>query len=151
MPNIAVAKGAGATALCFDSALSELEQERCASLFRLVGEVVVLESEELLDVATALAGSGPAFFFRFGEALAASAVAQGMPTSSARALAEATLRGAGALCDGSAPLVNLRNAVTSPGGTTAAGLARLDTEGRIDALSLEAIEAAVTRARELGS
>lgn len=151
MPNIAVAKRAGATAICFGPNLSDEEQGRCLSLLRLVGEVVELTSEDLIDVATALAGSGPAFFFRFAEALAAAAQASGMPEQSARILAEATLRGAGALCDGSASLAELRAAVTSPGGTTAAGLATMDSDSGVDALAGSAVEAAIRRARELGS
>jgi pyrroline-5-carboxylate reductase len=151
MPSIAVAKQAGATALYFEPGLSELKKGWCISLFGLVGEVVTLGTEEQLDVATALAGSGPAFFFRFAEALAESARAAGMSPESARILAEATLRGAGALCDGNASLAELRCAVTSPHGTTAAGLSRLDSGGRINMLAGEAVQAAISRARELGS
>jgi pyrroline-5-carboxylate reductase len=150
MPNIAVSKRAGATAICFGLDVPQDDQERCLALFRLVGEAVPLESEALIDVATALAGSGPAFFFRFAEALATAAQSAGMAAASARVLAEATLRGAGALCDGSASLGELRAAVTSPGGTTAAGLDRLERDGRIDSLALDTVAAAIARAQELG-
>lgn len=149
MPNIAVACGAGAVAIYFDKAVPETERARAEALFNLVGEVVSMTSEALIDIATAVAGSGPAFFFRFAEALADAGRSAGLPEEQARLLASATLRGAGALCGGTQSLKDLREMVTSPGGTTAAGLAALDQDRGIEWLAGRAVEAAVHRAKEL--
>jgi len=150
MPNIAVAARSGATVV-FSSANVSCEQiEHVRKLFGMVGRCVLVAEERLVDVGTALVGSGPAFFFCLGEALAAAAYAEGMPAEQAEMLAEATLAGAGALCrDGNRRLATLREAVTSPGGTTAAALDAFTAEAGIYALATAAVRAAVSRAAEL--
>lgn len=147
MPNIAVASRRGATALCFSPGIEEDRHAQCEALFRLVGECILLDDEDLLDVSTAISGSGPAYFFRFAEALAAAGRKAGLEEADALRLAAATLAGAGSLSGGDRSLSRLREDVTSPGGTTAAALAELGEP--LDALAEAAIEAAIARSREL--
>jgi len=148
MPNIAVAARAGATVLFSGTNVSADQRERVRQLFGMVGGCALIADENLLDIGTALVGSGPAFFFCLGEALAAAAQAEGMPADQAAMLSEATLAGAGALClDGSGGLAALREAVTSPGGTTAAALT-VFTPG-IHVLAQAIMRAAVSRAKEM--
>jgi pyrroline-5-carboxylate reductase len=97
-----------------------------------------------MDVVTAVSGSGPAYFFRFAEALAAAGSAQGLPPAVATQLARATLHGAGAMAVADADLAALRQSVTSRGGTTAAALAAFDSAG-LERVVTAAVEAAVTR------
>ncbi|GIL39664.1 pyrroline-5-carboxylate reductase [Roseiterribacter gracilis] len=149
MPNIAVAAGAGITAAVACGA-TPAQRAICDDIFRAVGAVVWLNEEAQLDLATAISGSGPAYFYRFTEALEAAAIETGLPREIAAALAARTLVGAGALLDsdGRTP-ADLRRDVTSPAGTTAAALDRFDAGGQLHALTLDAVRAAVARAHEL--
>ena len=106
--------------------------------------------EPLLDAVTGLSGSGPAYVFLVAEALAEAGVLVGLPRPTADALARQTLLGAARLLveSGEAP-ETLRAQVTSPGGTTAAGLRELERHG-VRAAILEAVAAATERSRQLG-
>jgi pyrroline-5-carboxylate reductase len=112
--------------------------------------------EALFDAVTAVSGSGPAFVYRFLEAWCTAAESLGLPEDKAAALARETLIGAAALLEKTddEPHV-LRARVTSKGGTTSAGLARMEDAaargGGIDALMLETLRAARDRGAELGS
>ena len=120
------------------------------ALLSSIGEVVWLDDEGGIDLVTAISGSGPAYFYRFAEALAAAGEAMGLPAETAQRLARRTLEGAGALAASTdRSLEDLRVEVTSPKGTTAAALARFDKSG-LQALVGEAAAAAAARARELG-
>lgn len=150
MPNTPVAIGLGMTAAVASASVSADLREAVAGLFGETGSFVWLDDEAQMDVVTALSGSGPAYFFRFAEALAAAGRARGLPPAIALELARATLGGAGGLAAPGADLAALREAVTSPGGTTAAALAAF-ADGGIDALADAAVAAAVTRAGELSA
>ncbi|HZP30380.1 MAG TPA: pyrroline-5-carboxylate reductase [Acidimicrobiia bacterium] len=119
---------------------------------RVLGAVgtVVRVPEKLLDAVTGLSGSGPAYLFLVAEALIEAGVLVGLPRDVAAALVRQTLLGSATLLnEGADPPETLRAAVTSPGGTTAAGLQVLEEHG-VRAAFLAAVEAATERSRELG-
>ncbi len=106
--------------------------------------------ESLLDAVTGLSGSGPAYIFLVAEALIEAGVHVGLPRPVSQALVTQTLLGSATLlAQGPDGPEALRAAVTSPGGTTAAGLAALESRA-VRAAFLEAVAAATTRSRELG-
>ena len=149
MPNLLVTVGAGAAALSGGRAASDDDVALVRRLFETGGQALVV-SEGLLDVVTALSGSGPAYFFYVVEALVEGATAEGLPADVARELAEATCQGAGKLLleTGGDP-AEWRRRVTSKGGTTEAALRILEQAGVKDAF-VKAIGAAAKRSRELG-
>ena len=112
--------------------------------------MVVRVPEKLLDAVTGLSGSGPGYVFLVAEALIEAGVHVGLPRPDSHALVVQTLLGSAALlADGKEGPEALRAAVTSPGGTTAAGLAALESRALRSAF-LEAVAAATARSRELG-
>jgi pyrroline-5-carboxylate reductase len=149
MPNMPAVVGAGATALARGPGASEDDYARAAKLFESAGEVVRIE-ERLMDAVTGLSGSGPAYAFVAIEALADAGVRQGLARDVAIRLAAQTLLGAAKMVleTGEHPAC-LKDQVTSPGGTTIAGVAALEREGFRHALHA-AVEAAAQRSRELG-
>lgn len=148
MPNTPALVGAGISALCAGSRATEEDLSVAEALLRAVGKTVRVE-ERLMDAVTAVSGSGPAYIFRVMEAMEAAAIAQGLAPDQARALVVATVAGAGQLaaCSGRAPS-ELREQVTSKGGTTEAALRVLDARDLAGAFN-DAVAAAVRRAREL--
>lgn len=115
-----------------------------------LGTPVWIEDESQMDAVTALAGSGPAFVYRFIDAMAKGGVAAGLPEDTSARLALATVEGAARLAaESSASPSTLARRVTSPGGTTAAGLAVLDAEDGLSKLVEETLKAARDRGREL--
>ena len=150
MPNRPAMTGFGATGLYAPSTLEPQLRQRAVAILETAGIVVPVEQEALLDVVTAVSGSGPAYFFRLAEALAAAGVAQGLPADAALRLARATLQGAGSMATPEADLVALRESVTSKGGTTAAALAAFSTLG-FEQMVERAVEAAVQRGRDLAT
>ena len=153
MPNTPAAIGRGITAITGNAATGPEHLAAAETLLRAVGQVVRVEREDLMDVVTAVSGSGPAYVFHLIETLAAAGVAQGLPPDLSLQLARATVAGAGALAEGSEDGPGtLRENVTSPGGTTAAALGVLMDETRgFPALLNEAVDAATKRGRELGA
>jgi len=122
------------------------------ALLSAVGEVVRLGSESQMDAVTAVSGSGPAYVFHLVEALAAAGEAEGLARDLALRLARATVAGAGALAQetGTDP-AQLRRDVTSPNGTTQAGLEVLmDAEHGLPPLIRRTVRAAARRSEELG-
>jgi pyrroline-5-carboxylate reductase len=112
---------------------------------------VDVEDETLMHAATAVSGSGPAYLYAFVEALEAAGAEAGLSAADAAALARATVSGAAALMTMSeADPGELRRQVTSPGGTTAAGLQVLTGEGDLQRLLTATVAAAVRRSKELG-
>lgn len=152
MPNTPALVGEGVCAISRGTYADEAHENLIRSLLEAIGNVVVLP-EHLLDVVTGLSGSGPAYVCLVVEALADGAVAEGLPRSIALQLAAQTVAGAGqwirqALAEGVHPAV-LREQVTSPGGTTAAGLGVLEASATRAAFS-QAVQAAARRSKELG-
>lgn len=148
MPNIPAAVGRGITALIGNARASEAHMRIAEVLMGAVGQTVRLEAEEEMHAVTALSGSGPAYVFHMIEAMAAAGEAAGLPPALAMRLARATVVGAGAMADASdEPASQLRENVTSPGGTTAAGLAVLMAE--LPGLMTRTVAAAARRSREL--
>jgi pyrroline-5-carboxylate reductase len=151
MPNTPALIGAGATGLIANTRTSAAERARAEAMLGAAGRTAWIEREALMDIVTALSGSGPAYFFLLVEALEDAAAAQGLPRATARMLASQTCLGAGRMLaeSGEAP-ATLRERVTSPGGTTAAALAAFDA-GNFRALVASAVAAATQRGRELSS
>jgi pyrroline-5-carboxylate reductase len=148
MPTTAVAVGQGAITIHADS---DEARARAHALFAPLGSVVDVEDEDLMHTATAVSGSGPAYLYAFVEALEAAGVSAGLPAAEAAALARATVSGAAALMAASdTSPAELRRQVTSPGGTTAAGLAVLTGAGELEALLTRTVAAAAERSKELG-
>jgi pyrroline-5-carboxylate reductase len=149
MPNLLLTVEAGASALAGGRAATDEDVDYVRSLLGTGGKALVVE-EGLLDVVTALSGSGPAYFFYLVEALVDGAEAHGLDATTARELAAATCLGAGKLLleTGDAPAA-WRERVTSKGGTTAAALDVLERAGVKDAF-VRAVAAATARAKELG-
>jgi pyrroline-5-carboxylate reductase len=150
MPNTPALVGAGATAYCAGAACRDDDRAVAQSLFESVGTAWEVAQESLLDAVTGLSGSGPAYVFVFLEALADAGVRMGLPRDAAARLAAQTVYGAARLVleTGRHPAL-LKDQVTSPGGTTIAGLERLEARG-LRAAVHEAVAAATARARELG-
>jgi pyrroline-5-carboxylate reductase len=147
MPNTPAAIGQGVTAL-FTRA-GDLAEGAAEALFSAAGATVWLENEADFDAVTAVSGSGPAYVFAFIEALAAAGAAAGLEPGLAARLARATVTGAAALAaTDPAPAATLRERVTSPGGTTAAGLAVLQP-GLVPIVEAT-VAAAAARSRQLG-
>jgi pyrroline-5-carboxylate reductase len=150
MPNTAAMALAGATAVAPGTHASADDLETAKALFEAVGRVVVLD-EGLLDAVTGLSGSGPAYVMLAIEALADGGVKMGIPREAALTLAAQTVYGSAKhqLETGEHP-ARLREAVTSPGGTTSAGLHALEA-GKLRATLIDAVERATLRSRELGA
>ncbi len=151
MPNTPAALGKGATALYSDDADPEA-RALVERLMRLLGQVEWIADEALLDVVAALTASGPAFAFRFIEALAEGASNLGLPRDQAVRLATSTVEGAGSLArlSGEGPH-QLAERVASPGGMTRKGLDVLDSDDALNRLVEATLAAAVRRSREMGA
>lgn len=145
MPTTAVAQAQGIAAVWSDDPRA---LTLAHALFDPVAETVDLSEEALLDPATAVAGSGPAFFHAFAQALAAAGVEAGLPQEAAERLARGALRSAGAGVATPSSLNDLIARIASPGGTTRAGLDALHTSG-LPAAAKATVTAAVARARAL--
>ena len=151
MPNTPALLGAGATGLFANEHVSTGQREAAESLLKATGLTVWVADEALMDVVTALSGSGPAYVFLLAEAMQSAAEAQGLPADAARALTLQTLHGASRmLVESGDPAPLLRQRVTSPGGTTEAAVGRLQAGG-FSALLAAAIAAAAQRGRELSA
>ncbi|HEY4220199.1 MAG TPA: pyrroline-5-carboxylate reductase dimerization domain-containing protein [Myxococcota bacterium] len=151
MPSIGAAVGASVTAAFYgEHCVPERDRPRLLLVFGRLGEVREVPDENWLHAAAALTASAPAWLLLCVEALVDGGVEAGLPRADALAFARGALAaGAARLVDGVEP-VSLRGAVTSPGGTTAAGIAALESRG-VRAGFLDAVRAAVARSRALGS
>lgn len=141
MPNLAAEAGASMTSLVGDSAVAS----NAKNLFGAIGTTLWLSTEKELDIATALAGSGPAYLALIAEALCDGAVREGLKRDDAMALMRGLFQGFGALIQTTHPAL-LKDAVMSPGGTTAAGYGAME-KGRVREGCMEAIRAAYDRAK----
>ena len=152
MPNTPAAIGKGITALIGNGASTEAQMELAEALLSAIGQTVRLDDEAEIDAVTGVSGSGPAYVVHLIEALAAAGQAEGLPAELAMKLAVATVAGAGALAEASGETpAQLRRNVTSPNGTTQAGLEVLmdEREGLME-LMRRTVAAATARSRELG-
>lgn len=151
MPNTPALVGAGATALCPNAHASAADLEVAEALFSAVGTTWITRIEDQLDAVTGLSGSGPAYVFLILEALGDAGVRQGLPRDAAYQLACQTVLGAAKLAieSGEDPGV-LKDRVSSPGGTTIAGLEELESAG-VRAAIHAAVAAATARSKQLGS
>jgi pyrroline-5-carboxylate reductase len=149
MPNTPALVGAGAAAIAAGSAAGEADLAWAEEILCAVGKVERVP-EKLLDAVTGLSGSGPAYVFLVAEALIEAGVAAGLPRTVSETLTVQTLLGSARLLaeSGDRPEV-LRAAVTSPGGTTAAGLAALEARA-VRSAFMEAVMAATDRSKALG-
>ncbi|MCC6503245.1 MAG: pyrroline-5-carboxylate reductase [Deltaproteobacteria bacterium] len=151
MPNTPATVREAATAICAGPGAGTGHLELAAALFSTVGAVTVIEDESLMDAVTGLSGSGPAYVFLFMEALIEAGVKLGLASDTAKALAMQTVLGAAKYAiDSRKDLGELRRMVTSPGGTTMAGLKKLDEGGFCEIIE-KAVEAATKRAKELSA
>lgn len=150
MPNTPALIGQGMSVLSGGTHCTDDHLERARALLATCGEVAVVP-EEQQDAVTAVSGSGPAYLFTVAEALVEGGVLVGLPRPTAKLLAEQTLLGAAAMLrESETSASGLREQVTSPGGTTAAGLRELERAG-LRAAFLEAVQAAHDRSLELGA
>lgn len=150
MPNIAASVGEGAAAICGGKYARDKHLQQTENIFNAVGKAIIIE-EKLMDAVTGLSGSGPAFIFLIIEALADAGVQAGLSREHAHILALQTVLGAGKMASATDthPAV-LKNRVTSPGGTTAAGLYELERNGLRCAIA-DAVMAAMKRSVELNN
>jgi len=152
MPNTPAAIGRGITVACANSQVTPEQRRLCDRLLAAAGETAWVEDEALLDAVTAVSGSGPAYVFLLIEALAQAGEAAGLPPDLALRLARSTVAGSGELArlSDESP-AQLRENVTSPGGTTRAALDVLMGEHGLAPLVGRAVAAAAARSRELAS
>jgi pyrroline-5-carboxylate reductase len=151
IPNTPAQIGEGMTVWTTSPAVTEQQRDWAATVLGALGRERFVESEAYLDMATALNGSGPAYIFLMLEAMIDAGVRLGLARPLAEELAHQTMLGAVRYSQQSEQhLAHLRNAVTSPGGTTAAGLSELE-RGGLRATIDAAIGAAYRRSQELGS
>jgi len=150
MPNTPAAIGRGITVAVPNAQVSPEQRKLVDALLSATGAVEWIAHEGMMDVVTAVSGSGPAYVFLLAEALARAGAAAGLPPDLAAKLARATVAGSGELLHRStADAATLRQNVTSPGGTTAAALEVLMAKDGLDALMEKAVAAATRRSREL--
>jgi len=143
MPNLAASVGASMTTLTGDISY----KEEALNLFNAIGTTQWLNSEKEIDIATALAGSGPAYLALIAEALSDGAVKQGLKRDDAMAIMRGLFNGFGKLIQNEHPAL-LKDGVMSPGGTTAAGYTALE-DGNVRSSCINAIEKAYKKATEL--
>lgn len=149
MPNRPARVGAAATGLYAPSSVGHEPRIAAERVLQAVGDVFWVRDEELLDVVTALSGSGPAYFFLLAELMAEAGTELGLEGAMAQRLAAATLYGSGLLAHGAdSDLARLREEVTSAGGTTEAALTAFEAAD-LRAAVRAALAAAMQRGREL--
>jgi pyrroline-5-carboxylate reductase len=150
MPNTPAMVGEGMTALAIGPGVEDKEVVCARQIFESVGRVMPID-ERFLDAVTGLSGSGPAYVFLMIEAMADGGVKMGLPRETAGLLAAQTVLGAARMVleTGQHP-ARLKDQVASPGGTTIAGLHRLE-QGGLRGLLIDAVEAATKRSQELGA
>ncbi len=150
MPNTPAAVKAGISGWTATASVSDEQRDYTRALLSAIGREIYFDDEKKLDMVTAVSGSGPAYVFLFMEALIEGAVAVGLPRGAAEELVSQTVYGAALYAreSGRTP-ADLRAAVTSPAGTTAAGLLELE-KGAFRASIIECVRAAHARAVELG-
>jgi pyrroline-5-carboxylate reductase len=149
VPNLPAAIGAGVTALAA-TGLDAPGQALVTALCQPLGDVVWLDNEAQIDAATSVSGCGPAFLFRYADAVIRAGVAQGLTPAQARQLLAATMVGAGRMLQASdTGAAEMAQRVASPGGVTLAGLAVLDRDAALVRLMAATLGAAAARSAEM--
>ncbi len=150
MPNTPAQIGIGMTVWTATPEVNEKQKQMAKTILGSIGQEIYVDDEKYLDMATAVSGSGPAYFFLFAEALADSAVSIGIPRDMAEKLVMQTMLGSGSLLSKSGkPAAELRRMVTSPGGTTAEAVASFEKSG-FNEIVRQAVTAAYEKAKQLG-
>lgn len=150
MPNTPAIVLSGVSAIYAGKNVSDCEKKIIMSLFEAIGKTVSIENEELMDAVTGLSGSGPAFVYTFIEALSDGGVKEGLSRKDALTLAAQTVLGSAKMVlEQDKHPAQLKDMVTSPGGTTIAGVAKLEEKGFRSSV-ISAVEAAVKRSKALG-
>ena len=153
IPNTPAAVKQGITAIIGNPRVSEDQVQMAEALLSAIGQTVRLEAEDQMDAVTGLSGSGPAYVFHMIECLAKAGEAQGLAPDLAMTLAKATVAGSGTLAmqAGETPS-QLRVNVTSPNGTTQAGLdVLMDEDTGLPSLMAKTVDAATKRSKELAN
>ena len=152
IPNTPAAIGRGITAMTANANVSKSQMDLANALLSSTGEVVTVDDESMIDLVTAVSGSGPAYVFYLAECLAAAGEKIGLPPALAMQLARATVAGSGELMRQTGiDASTLRKNVTSPNGTTYAALQVLMADDGMKPLFEKAIKAAADRSKELAS
>jgi len=150
MPNTPCLKGCGASAYVLNSSCTAEDGATVEAVMGACGIIERVAEEKLLDAVTGLSGSGPAYVYLMIEAMSDGGVRMGLPRATATRLAAQTVMGAGLMAlEGNKHTGELKDAVTSPGGTTIAGVHALE-QGGFRGTVMNAVEAAVKRSQELG-
>ncbi len=150
MPNTPAQIGQAMTMWTTTPQVGQAQREQVAPILEALGRQLYVAAEKYMDMATAVSGSGPAYVFLFAEALVDAGVHIGLPRGVAEQLVIQTLLGSAQMAQQTGRhLAELRNAVTSPGGTTATALLRLEAGG-LRASIMEAVAAAYYKSRQLG-
>lgn len=149
MPNIGAMAGYSVSAGFAGPEVPSRITDLLEDMFAAIGQMSWLEAEEHLHIVTAVSGSGPAYFLAFCEALCDAAAKQGLPAKTAKSLAVGTAVAAGRLLEANPQPESLRRMVTSPNGTTAAGLAVLMADDSLVQLVRDTVEAARERSVDL--
>lgn len=152
MPNTPASIGAGITALVANANVSATQMQLAIGLMSSVGATLVLDDEEEMHAVTGLSGSGPAYVFAMAEAMTEAGIALGLSADKAAKLARVTVSGAGRMLEQNtdSPAI-LREQVTSPNGTTAAGLDVLQGRGALSDLMTATVSAAAQRSLVLSN
>ncbi|MDD3371413.1 MAG: pyrroline-5-carboxylate reductase [Alphaproteobacteria bacterium] len=152
MPNLPACIGMGTSVAIANGAVSSEQRKVCDTILRSVGDVAWVDDEVLIDAVTAVSGSGPAYVFALVEVMAKAGEKLGLPAELSLKLARQTVIGSGALLSvAKESASDLREAVTSPGGTTAAALKILLDEKALPKVMFSAMSAAAKRAKVLSS
>jgi pyrroline-5-carboxylate reductase len=152
IPNTPAAIGRGITAMSANANVSKVQMALATALLSSTGEVVTVDDESMIDLVTAVSGSGPAYIFYLTECMAAAGEKIGLPAALAMQLARATVAGSGELMRQTGiDAATLRQNVTSPNGTTFAALQVLMADNGMMQLFENAITAAAKRSKELAS
>lgn len=147
MPNAPAMVGFGAAALCKAGGADQKDMDVALDLFSAVGVAVAVD-EKHMNVVTALSGSGPGYLFPIMEAFTDGAVRMGLDRVTARALIVQTFLGSAKMAETGASFSELKDRITSPGGTTIAGLQEMERAG-LRGILMDVVEAATNRAQEL--
>ena len=150
MPNTPAQIGEGISVWTATAEVTEQQRGWARAILRAMGREIYVDDENYIDMATAVSGSGPAYFFLVIESLVDAAVGIGLPREMAQELVVQTMLGSGHFIQksGKEP-AELRRMVTSPGGTTAEALLHLE-KGKFSQLIIEAVRAAYNKAKKLG-